>query len=112
VTVTDVEELQVPPRRFWVKVGSVILAEGIKFNSGHGAFHWPGHPMHHHGTFESVSELRQCIDDWGWGESHIVWIDEPADVAEGDELVGDTWHVAAEPVAADHGAASCQGVGL
>jgi hypothetical protein len=104
VTVSDVDELHVPPRRFWVRVGSEILAEGIKWNGGSVAFHWPGHPINRYRQLVSMDELMQAIADWGWSEAHVVWIDDDPDAP-----TGETWHVAGE--LADHGAAGCQGVG-
>jgi hypothetical protein len=109
---TDVPELliQVPPRRFWAKVGSEILAEGTKFNSGHVAYHWPRHPMNAHQLFDSMDEMTAQFKLFGWGNDvRIVWIDPEPGIATDDELVGDTWHLAGE--LADHGAAGCEGVG-
>ena len=107
MTVSDVSELQVPPRRFWVRVGSVILAEGTKFNNGAVAAHWPGHPNRNRlVTLDSMDELMTQIDTWGWRGAHIDWIDPDADdLAEGNE-----WHVAGNELA-DHGAAGCEGMG-
>lgn len=84
-----------PPRRFWIRVGSVIVAEGIEWNRprnypGSISVHWPGRPTPVT-MFNSVEDLTRNMADWGWGkEARVQWIDEQS---------------------ASHGVAECAGVG-
>jgi hypothetical protein len=99
VTDTAVGELQVPPRRFWVRVGSETVAEGTKWNGAGLTVHCPGRPAPV-GWYASMEELEQNMTDWGWGGpggAHVQWIDPDVE-----------WHVSAS---ATHGVAECAGVG-
>ena len=77
-----------PPRRFWIRVGSVTVAEGTKWNGAGLSAHIPGRPQPVQ-WFGSVEELKQNMADWGWGTiGRIHWIDAPEpDSAEWDAAV-------------------------